>query len=218
MNMISNLHFISQETPDLTHLESIEKACNAGVDWVQLRVKNKSVEEIIAIAKQAKLICDKFEVKLIINDHPEIAKEVNAYGLHLGKEDMAVADARKIVGDKMIIGGTANTVEDIISHANNGADYIGLGPFRFTRTKAKLSPFLGLNGYDQIITEIKRLKIDLPIIAIGGIERGDISAIIETGVYGVAVSSLIAFADDPNKEVSGIIDVLNRENYVKNSK
>jgi thiamine-phosphate pyrophosphorylase len=210
--MISNLHFISQETPELTHLECIENACKAGVDWVQLRVKDKSPEEIFAIAKQAKVICDAFGARLIINDHPSVAKKVGAYGLHLGKEDMPVAEARKIVGDEMIIGGTANTIDDIITHAKNGANYIGCGPFRFTKTKAKLSPILGAEGYRNIIAEAKKQNITIPIIAIGGIETEDISSILETGMYGIAVSSLIAFSDQPEKEVSKIKELLKGEN------
>lgn len=181
---------------------------------MQLRVKNKSIEEIIAIAKQAKIICDAFEAKLIINDHPLVAKEVDAYGLHLGKQDMPVAEARKIVGDNMIIGGTANTIEDILTHARDGANYVGCGPFRFTRTKEKLSPILGLEGYQNILAEAKKLEINLPIIAIGGIKTEDISAILQTGIYGVAVSALIAFADQPENEVMKIKELLKGENAV----
>ena len=181
---------------------------------MQLRVKNKSIEETIAIAKQAKTICDAFDAKLIINDHPFIAKEVGAYGLHLGKQDMPVAEARKIVGDNMIIGGTANTIEDIIAHANDGANYVGCGPFRFTRTKEKLSPILGLEGYRNILAKAKKLDINLPIIAIGGIKTEDISAILQTGIYGVAVSALVAFADQPKNEVNRMKELLKGENAV----
>lgn len=210
--MIDKLHFISQETPEFSHLECIEKACLAGVNWVQLRIKDKPAEEIIAIAKQAKVICDEFAAKLIINDHPVVAKEVGAYGLHLGKEDMPVNEARKIVGDEMIIGGTANTIEDIIVHAKNGANYVGCGPYRFTKTKARLSPILGAEGYRTIVVEARNLNIDIPIIAIGGIETEDISSILETGICGIAVSSLIAFADDPEQQVAKIKEFLKGEN------
>lgn len=181
---------------------------------MQLRVKNKSIEETITIAKQAKVICDSFDAKLIINDQPLVAKEVGAYGLHLGKQDMPVAEARKIVGDNMIIGGTANTIEDIIAHARDGANYVGCGPFRFTRTKEKLSPILGLEGYLNILAEAKKLDINLPIIAIGGIRTEDIAAILQTGIYGVAVSALIAFADQPENEVTKIKELLKGENVV----
>lgn len=210
--MISNLHFISQETPGQTHLQCIEKACAAGVKWVQLRVKDRSIKEIIAIALQAKDTCDSWGAKLIINDHPLVAKEVDAFGLHLGKEDISVNQAREIVGDKMIIGGTANTIEDIITHTNHGANYIGCGPFRFTKTKVKLSPILGLDGYRRIISEARKLKLGIPIIAIGGIATEDIVSILETGVYGIAVSSLIAFAEDPHQQVTTITQLLKGEN------
>ena len=210
--MISNLHFISQETPGQTHLQCIEKACGAGVKWVQLRVKDKPLGEIIALALQAKNICDATGAKLIVNDHPLVAKEVDAYGLHLGKEDMPVNQARAIVGESMIIGGTANTIEDIITHTGHGANYIGCGPFRFTKTKAKLSPILGLDGYQRIVSDVRKLNLDIPIIAIGGIEGEDIASILKTGVYGVAVSSLIAFSEDPQQQVSAITQLLKGEN------
>lgn len=185
---------------------------------MQLRVKDKSSDEIIVIAKQAKVICDAFGAKLIINDHPFVAKEIGAYGLHLGKEDLPLNQARAIVGREMLIGGTANTLEDIISHAKNGADYIGCGPFRFTRTKAKLSPLLGEEGYRNIMFEVKKLSINIPIIAIGGIETEDIPAILETGIYGIAVSSLIVFAENPDQVVNKIKELLKGERtYVKNS-
>jgi len=210
--MISRLHFISQETPEFTHLECIKKACIAGVDWVQLRVKDRPMEEIIAIAKQAKLICDDFGAKLIINDHPLVAWKIQSYGLHLGKEDMPIAEARKIVGDKMIIGGTANTIDDILQHVADSADYIGLGPFRFTKTKLKLSPVLGLEGYQQIMKEIERLNLTIPVIAIGGIEANDIASIMKASVYGIAASSLIAFADEPEQTLTEINQLLRGEN------
>jgi thiamine-phosphate pyrophosphorylase len=209
--MISNFHFISQETAVFSHLESIEKACQAGVDWVQLRVKNKSLDEIAATAEKAKSVCDSFNVKLVINDHPSVAKEIGAYGLHLGKEDMPVNEARKIVGPDMIIGGTANTVEDIVQHVKHGANYIGCGPFRFTTTKVKLSPILGLEGYRRIISEIRDLQISIPIIAIGGIEVDDIPAIMGTGMWGIAGSSFIALASDSEGKVLRIKKLLNRE-------
>lgn len=206
--MISRLHFISQETAGVTHLGCIKKACVAGVDWVQLRVKDKPIESIVEIAQQAKLICDGFAAKLIINDHPLVAREAQSYGLHLGREDMPVAKARRIVGDKMVVGGTANTLKDILQHAYDGANYIGLGPFRFTRTKLKLSPVLGPAGYQEIMEELRKRNFDLPVIAIGGIEVTDIPALLATGVYGVAASSLIAFADEPAETLAQVNQLL----------
>ena len=96
-------------------------------------------------------------------------KTINADGVHLGKNDMSIKEARNILGSNYIIGGTANTIEDIINIYQSGADYIGCGPFKFTTTKKKLSPIIGLNGYSNIISNMNKLHIDIPIVAIGGI-------------------------------------------------
>jgi thiamine-phosphate pyrophosphorylase len=215
--MIAKLHFISQETELHTHLQTIEAACKAGVQWVQLRIKNKPEEEVLSIAKKAKEICDKYNAKLIINDYPAIAKEIGAYGLHLGKEDMPVSEARKIVGN-MIIGASANTLEDIINHAKNNADYIGLGPFRFTATKKKLSPVLGIEVYKTIMQECEKRGITTPIIAIGGIEANDIPPLMEAGIYGVAISGAIVNAKDILQTVQHINSLLNVTEYVNHSR
>src|SRR5690606_30277357 len=98
----------------------------------------QSAEEILELAIAAKASCDAYGAKLIVNDYPEIALEANAYGVHLGLDDMSVRTARQLLGSEMIIGGTANTFEHILQRVEEGADYIGLGPYRFTSTKKKL--------------------------------------------------------------------------------
>ncbi len=204
------LQFISQQTPSITHLESIRAACVAGVRWVQLRVKNQNERAILEMAEQARAICDQYQAKLIINDYPLVAKLSNADGLHLGKEDMPISQAREILGDKCIIGGTANTFEDIKNHYQKGANYVGLGPFQYTTTKKKLSPILGLEGYTQIIEECKQHQIELPIIAIGGIRYEHIKQLKKTGISGIAVSSLIVHAKDKAELVADILEVLGK--------
>jgi thiamine-phosphate pyrophosphorylase len=201
--MIAPLHFISGQTAACSHPESIALACEAGVRWVQLRVKDQSEEAVFLQAAEAKYICRQYGAKLVINDYPAIAKAIGADGVHLGKEDMPVAEARKIVGN-MVIGATANTFDDILAHARSGADYVGLGPFRFTNTKKKLSPLLGLEGYKNILAQCRLNGLQLPIIAIGGIELEDVAEILQTGVHGVAVSSLIARAENRQEVVENI--------------
>jgi thiamine-phosphate pyrophosphorylase len=120
---------------------------------------------------------------------------VNATGVHLGKTDMPPAEARRILGDGFIIGGTANTFEDIRRLTDEGVDYIGLGPFRFTATKKNLSPILGLEGYKDILSRCRAAGIALPVLAIGGITVDDIPALMQTGVSGIAVSSAIRQAE-----------------------
>jgi thiamine-phosphate pyrophosphorylase len=147
---ISRFHYLTQDLPDISHQELAEIACKNGIRWIQLRVKNKPFEDWLQIAKDVKQICNHFQTTLIINDHAEIAKAVDADGVHVGKNDVSVLAARKIVGESKIIGATANTLEDIITHQKNGVNYIGLGPYKFTKTKEKLNPILGLEGYSII--------------------------------------------------------------------
>jgi thiamine-phosphate pyrophosphorylase len=211
---MEKLQFISHQNSQFTHLEVIQKACESGVKWVQLRIKNTSLSEILPIAVEAKRICDQHKAKLIINDHAMIAREIGAYGLHVGKEDMPVVEARKIVATNCLIGGTANTLEDILIHYNSGADYVGVGPFRFTTTKEKLSPVLGVKGYEIIMNELKRRNISIPVIAIGGIMVEDIKEIMQTGVYGIAVSSLLTNSNNMKNTVSSVLKTLNESNTI----
>ena len=186
--MIPKLHYISQgKTPEV-HLDNIENACTHGATLVQLRLKNVSLDQVLITAKEARAITAQYRTKLIINDHYEIAKEAKADGVHLGKTDSCPTIARTHLYSWQIIGGTANTLEDCVSLINKGVDYIGLGPLRFTSTKKNLSPILGFNGYRLITDE---LKTKTPIIAIGGIILSDVVDLLETGIYGVAVSGEI---------------------------
>src|SRR5690606_21150930 len=138
------LQYITQGKNPEDHLHNLKKVCEAGGKWIQLRLKNVEEEKYIAIAEQAKKICDAFGSKLIINDTVSIALKINADGVHLGKNDMPPAKAREILGSQKIIGATANTLNDCIELHNQSVDYIGLGPYRFTTTKENLSPILGL--------------------------------------------------------------------------
>lgn len=207
--MISKLQYITQEIQNKAHAELTEEACAAGVDWVQLRVKSKSHSEWKEIALETQAVCKKYKAKLIINDNVELAKEISADGVHLGKEDISTSEARKILGADFIIGGTANTFEDVKAHVAAGVNYIGLGPFRFTSTKDKLSPILGIEGYKSIAEKCKKENIRIPIIAIGGITIGDVLEILETGIYGVAVASEIAKSKNKLFTVKELIKALN---------
>jgi thiamine-phosphate pyrophosphorylase len=205
--MIDKLHYISQDPKNGSHLTAITQALQAGCKWVQLRVKNRPSDEILKYAIEANRLCSRHGAKLIINDHPEIALKAGAYGVHLGLQDMPISLAREIVGKKMIIGGTANTIEHIEQRIAEGADYIGLGPYRFTTTKQKLSPILGWDGINAIMRKLG--SVHIPIIAIGGILPEDITAIMETGVHGVAVSGAITHAANRAKVVHQMYQWLN---------
>jgi len=206
--MISKLHYITQEVERKTHAQLAEEACIAGARWVQLRVKNKSYTEWKAIALETLAVCRKHQAKLIINDNVELPKEIHADGVHLGKEDISTAEARKILGSNFIIGGTANTFEDIKMHTASNVDYIGLGPFRFTSTKEKLSPILGIEGYKQIIHKCRDNNITVPIVAIGGITSTDIPELLHTGVYGIAIASAITFSKNKKQTIQEFMSQL----------
>ena len=203
-----SLQFITHYTERYTYLDSVRIALEGGCRWIQLRMKEASTEEIIPIAKEAKAMCHKYGATFIIDDHVELVKLIGADGVHLGKNDMPIAEARKLLGRNYIIGGTANSFEDVQKHYENGADYIGCGPFRFTTTKKNLSPVLGLEGYQRIVSQMKEAGINLPLVAIGGITRDDLPFLMQTGITGIALSGSILRAESPIQEMKTIIQTI----------
>lgn len=204
--MIS-LQFITHQTERYSYLESARMALEGGCKWIQLRMKEASAEEVETVALQLKPLCKEHEAILILDDYVELAKKLEVDGVHLGKKDMPVDQARQILGEAFIIGGTANTFEDVIQHYRAGADYLGIGPFRFTTTKKNLSPVLGLKGYSSIMSQMKEANIELPVVAIGGITTEDIPDILRTGVNGIAMSGSILRAENPVEETRKILKI-----------
>ena len=203
-----SLQFITHFTERYSYLDSVRIALEGGCKWIQLRMKEASTEEIIPIANEAKTMCHKYGATFIIDDHVELVKLIEADGVHLGKNDMPIAEARKLLGRNYIIGGTANSFEDVQKHYENGADYIGCGPFRFTTTKKNLSPVLGLEGYQHIVSQMKEAGINLPLVAIGGITRDDLPFLMQTGITGIALSGSILRAESPIQEMKTIIQTI----------
>jgi thiamine-phosphate pyrophosphorylase len=189
--MISKLHYISQGNTIDEQLYNIQKTLDNGCEWVQLRFKNGNTEELITAAEKTKQLCKQYNATFIINDKVDLAYQIDADGVHLGLDDMQIKDARSILGNQKIIGGTANTFEHVVQRANENCNYIGLGPFSFTTTKDKLSPILGLEAYKIILHQMAKCNIKIPLIAIGGIQLDNITTLMETGIYGIAVSGLI---------------------------
>jgi thiamine-phosphate pyrophosphorylase len=204
MASMMSLYFITMDDAPIDHLQQIESACRAGIRWIQLRMKRASDDEVRDIAQAAKKICASYGCILIIDDRVAVAAAVGADGVHLGKEDMTVGEARRLLGEGKIIGGTANVVEDILEHYRQGADYIGLGPYRYTTTKKKLSPILGLEGYRQIMNQLRQEQINIPVVAIGGIGVEDVAPLLDAGLAGVAFSGMLVHAADPK----GLVEAL----------
>ena len=204
------LQFITHQNEQYGYVEGARMALEGGCRWIQLRMKGANDDEVASVAMEIGKMCREYGATFLLDDRVELAKKVMADGVHLGKNDMPVDQARQVLGPQSIIGGTANTFEDIERLARQGADYIGCGPFRYTTTKKNLSPILGLEGYRQLTDKMRKSGIQLPIVAIGGILADDIPSIMHTGVSGIAVSGAILNAANPAEEMKTFVEILNK--------
>ena len=202
-----DVQFITHFTASISYPDSARIALEGGCRWVQLRMKDASEEELKNTAIRVQNLCRQYGATFIIDDHVDLVKQIGADGVHLGKLDMPIKEARERLGKGFIIGGTANTFEDIRQHVADGADYIGCGPFRFTTTKQKLSPILGLDGYRSILAQMKEEGLSIPVVGIGGITREDIPALKAVGLSGIALSGGILKAGNPVREMETIIQL-----------
>lgn len=201
------IQFITHRTERFGYEQGALCALEGGCRWIQLRMKGAPEPEVMATAKRLREHCDKHGAVMIIDDYVSIAKETRADGVHLGKADMPVAEARRLLGEEYIIGGTANTLDDCIALYEAGADYIGAGPFRFTTTKANLAPVLGLEGYRSMVSGLAARGLSIPLVAIGGIELSDVAEVMKTGVGGIAVSGGVLRAENPQEAMRSFLGI-----------
>ena len=201
LSPIASLHYLTQDLENRSHAEQAQLACEGGVRWVQLRAKGLAEDEWLAVARAVRRVCTFYQATFIVNDNIAVADGSRADGVHLGLQDESPDMARRILGMGSIIGATANTGREIALQLQRGADYIGLGPFRHTKTKEKLSPVLGVEGYRRLVREYPRL----PLIAIGGIREPDVEALLSRGVHGIAVASAINMHSDPKTAAAGFV-------------
>ena len=207
------LQFITHTNEQYDYYTSARAALEGGCRWIQLRMKEADDDTILAVGHRLRTLCNHYGATLILDDKVELVDTIKADGVHLGKNDMPPAEARRLLGDKAIIGGTANTIDDIGHLVASGVNYIGLGPFRFTQTKKRLSPILGIEGYRHILQQCHERGYSLPIVAIGGIELDDIPALMTTGISGIALSGTILRAANPIEETQKIINCINKNSY-----
>lgn len=206
-NILPRLQFITHANANFTLVESARKALELGVKWVQFRCKEElPTAELQQTARQVQRLCREYKALFVVDDRVELAQELQADGVHLGKSDMPIAEARKILGKEFLIGGTANTLDDMLAIAGQGGDCIGLGPFRFTTTKEKLSPVLGLDGYKNLCAQARENGLTLPVFAIGGIRSLDAKDLKGCGLYGIAVSSALIATEEPEKEAAAFFE------------
>jgi thiamine-phosphate diphosphorylase len=204
------IQFITHTNERYDYIDGVQMALEGGCRWIQLRMKDASEETFLKTAETTRVLCKQYDAVFILDDHVEWVEKIGADGVHLGKDDMPIDKARQLLGKDKIIGGTANTFEDVKRIFLAGADYIGCGPFRYTTTKKKLSPVLGLDGYRQIISQMKTLGINLPVIAIGGILLSDVADIMTTGVSGIAVSGGVLTANNGNDPIITMTRFINK--------
>lgn len=182
----------------------VELLLRAGVTCVQLREKTASDELLIREAEALKQVCDRYAVPLIINDRPDIAKQVGADGVHVGLSDMGIEKARELLGDGFIIGGSAHNVREALEAQKAGADYIGCGAVFGSATKQ--------DAADLPIDELKAIcaAVEIPVAAIGGIKVENITQLAGTGIDGVAVISGLFAAEDKTTAVKQFRELLTR--------
>lgn len=207
--MFNKLQYISQGATVQEQLYNIHQTLDNGCDWIQLRFKNVPALELFTLAEAVKFLCEEYLATFIINDNVYLAQQLVADGVHLGLTDMKIEEARSLLGNK-IIGGTANTFEDVLRRTAENCDYIGLGPYQFTATKANLSPTLGIEGYTAILKKMQQQDIHIPIYAIGGITLNVVENLMKTGIHGIAVSGLIT----NSKQQEELITQLHEKLYV----
>jgi thiamine-phosphate pyrophosphorylase len=177
----------------------------AGVTCVQLREKNRSDEEILRQAQELLPVCRRHGVPLIINDRPDLAKQVGADGVHVGLSDMGIEKAREYLGAGYIIGGSAHNVEEALAAQKAGADYIGCGAVFGSATKTNVTqlPYAELKAICSAVS--------IPVVAIGGISLENVDQLAGTGIDGVAVVSALFAAEDKAQAVQQMLDKLAKQ-------
>jgi thiamine-phosphate pyrophosphorylase len=196
MKYIEKLHYITHDIPHLSHIEQAQQACEAGAKWIQYRCLSKSDEALLQDINAIAEICDDWGTTLIVTDHVHLNGKADIQGFHMEDMDADFIALRKLVGNDITLGGSANTAENLIRLAHEGADYVGYGPFAETETKPNNYTLLGVEGYQQVIKELKAMSINIPVLAVGGIKTYDVEALMQTGIYGIAISGAINFADN----------------------
>ncbi|MEM6725498.1 MAG: thiamine phosphate synthase [Bacteroidota bacterium] len=192
---LAKLYFVTLENATRTPEEQVEAFCKAGGELVQVRLKTGRDQTVRGTAERCLDICRQYDVTCLMNDRVQLAVMLGFDGVHLGQGDETPERARRILGQQAIVGGTANTWEEAAYMIEQGVDYLGVGPFQPTTTKAQLAPILGLEGYQQLQAKMEKEQMNCPIYAIGGIRESDVEPLMRIGIYGVALSGDIARAE-----------------------
>jgi thiamine-phosphate pyrophosphorylase len=174
------------------HLELAQLACAGGAEMIQLRDKNLPDDELIAIGRAMRNVCDRHGALLLVNDRVRVARACGAHGVHLGRGDTPLEEARRLLGDAAVIGATAHSYEEALQADRSTADYMGFGHIDPTSSKQKTTPPVGLDELARVCA-----AVTMPVLAIGGITRERVADVMKAGAWGVAVIADVCTADDP---------------------
>jgi thiamine-phosphate pyrophosphorylase len=195
---ISKFHYLTQDLPGRSHLQQVQIACEAGANWVQYRCMAKPEDELIDEINEIAEVCDDWGATLIITNHYDLLDRVDAQGVHIEDLDADFVTIRKVIGEDKTLGASATNIADLLKLQDSGViDYCGYGPFAHTDTKRNNYPLLGYEGYRKL----EKTPVDIPIIAVGGIQLPDVEHLLQTGIYGIAVSSAINLSLNPGEVV-----------------
>jgi thiamine-phosphate pyrophosphorylase len=197
---ISKFHYLTQDLPHRSHIEQAQIACSNGANWVQYRCLTKPDEELIVEINAIAEICDDWGATLILTDHYHLLNQVDAQGVHIEDLEADLQAIRNQIGEGKTLGTSAININRLLQLQQAGViDYCAYGPFAHTDTKPNDFALLGFEGYRKLA----QLAIELPIIAVGGIQLNDVQHLLETGIFGIAVSASVNLAVDPANTVKG---------------
>ncbi len=193
---IEKLHFITHDVLQYTHLNQAQLACQAGAKWIQYRCLSKPDDELLIDINAIAEVCDDWGATLIVTNHVHLKGKADIQGFHIEDMDADFIALRSKIGEEYTLGGSANTLKNLIRLAKEGADYAGFGPFKNTNTKPNNLPLLSLQEYADAMLQLKNENIDLPVLAVGGVTLANVNLLLATQIYGIAASAAINQAND----------------------
>ena len=199
--MTPRLQFLTLDASPLAHPEQARAALRGGVRWIQVRAKGRPEAEWVALTRAVVELCREHGATCVVNDSPRVARLAGADGVHLGAEDATPAEARRELGETAIVGATLNFPAHLDRLGATRVDYVGVGPFRATTTKAKLAPVHSADSLAALIAA----SAPRPAFAIGGVTAADFPAVRALGAHGIAVSGAIALAADPEAAARALV-------------
>ena len=201
LHVLTDFHF-QQRYP---HHALARLAIEGGADTIQFRQKKGAIRQKLYEARLTAEVCKELNTPLIIDDHVDIALALNAQGVHLGKSDFPIQDARNVLKGNFLIGATANSIREALQIQKKNVDYIGFGPVYSSASKDNPGALQGLKALEEVCT-----VVDVPVIAISGIKVGRVEEVLNAGAYGVAVMTAISTASDPRRETELFRNELDR--------